>query len=73
MRKNQIYSRRIAEIRRSNHWTQKELAEELRVAQNTVSAWEQGKNEPNITTLCRIAKIFDVSIDYICGYEKNRR
>ena len=43
--------------------TQEELAEELSVTRQAVSNWENGKTEPDIETLTKIAQIFDISID----------
>ena len=43
--------------------TQEELAEKLSVTRQAVSNWENGKTEPDIETLTKIAQIFDISID----------
>ncbi len=43
--------------------TQEELAEKLSVTRQAVSNWENGKTEPDIETLTKIAQIFDLSID----------
>ncbi len=43
--------------------TQEELAEKLSVTRQAVSNWENGKTEPDIETLTKIAQIFNISID----------
>ena len=43
--------------------TQEQLAEKLNVTRQAVSNWENGKTEPDIETLTKIAQIFDISID----------
>ena len=43
--------------------TQEELAEKINVTRQAVSNWENGKTEPDIETLTKIAQIFDISID----------
>lgn len=43
--------------------TQEELAEKLSVTRQAISNWENGKTEPDIETLTKIAQIFDISID----------
>lgn len=48
---------------------QKELGQELGVAQTTVSAWETGKTEPDSAAMGKMAKLFQVSIGYLMGYE----
>lgn len=60
---------RIAEFRRNNDMNQRELGQQLGVAQTTVSAWEIGRNEPDSESLNRMAKMFHTTIGYLMGYE----
>ena len=53
----------LKNIRKKNNLTQDELAEKLSVTRQAVSNWENGKTEPDIETLTKIAQIFDISID----------
>ncbi len=53
----------LKNIRKKNDLTQDELAEKLSVTRQAVSNWENGKTEPDIETLTKIAQIFDISID----------
>ena len=55
----------IAELRKAKGWTQIELAEKLNVSDKAVSKWEGEGGFPEITQLPVLAKIFDVSIDYL--------
>lgn len=61
---------RIAKERRELGMNQKELGEQLGVAQTTVSAWETGKTEPDSAALGKMAQLFHASIGYILGYEE---
>lgn len=47
--------------------SQQSLADALGVAQSTVGGWESGKREPDFETLCRIASLLSVSIDWLIG------
>ena len=58
---------RIAELRKEKHLTQTSLAMKLNVTQNMISFYESEKNEPSISTLIEMSKIFGVSVDYIIG------
>lgn len=60
---------RIAPLRHERGINQKELGQELGVAQTTVSAWETGKTEPDSAALNKMAQLFHVSIGYLMGYE----
>ena len=52
--------------------TQKQLADQLRVKQNTVSDWINQGNSPKIEHLCRISDIFGVSVDWLLTGEEHR-
>lgn len=58
---------RIRQLRSENHISQKTLAKELYVSQQTVAKWEAETSTPNPETLSKIADYFDVSVDYLLG------
>ena len=60
----------IAELRKAKGWTQIELAKKLNVSDKAVSKWESEGGFPEITQLPVLAKIFDVSIDYLMTGKK---
>ena len=62
-----VFAEQLKTLRKINGLTQKELAEKLKIKQNSYSDWENGKSEPNIEMLVRIADYFDVSLDYLLG------
>lgn len=59
--------KRIAELRHEKHITQTALAMKLNITQNMISFYESGKYQPSIDTLIELAKVFDVSVDYLIG------
>lgn len=58
---------RLAEVRKDNGWTQAELAERLAVSKYTISSYETEKTEPDDETKIKIARLFNISIDYFVG------
>ena len=58
---------KIAELRKENGLSQRQLAKEIATSQANLSRWEQGLNEPSIIECWKIANFFDVSIDFLCG------
>ena len=58
---------KIAELRKSQNLSQRQLAKEIDTSQANLSRWEQGLNEPSIMECWKIADYFDVSIDIVCG------
>ena len=47
--------------------TQKDLAEAMRVSQQTVGAWETERAIPGADTLSDLADYFNVTTDYLLG------
>lgn len=58
----------LKRLRKSNNYTQSELAHMLNISKSTVCMYELGERSPDHETMKRIAKIFNVSMDYL--YEK---
>jgi transcriptional regulator with XRE-family HTH domain len=54
---------RLATLRKQNRLTQQKLGEQLNVSAQAVSKWENDQAEPDVATICRLAKIYHVSID----------
>ena len=51
--------------------TQEQLAEKLQGKKSLVSNYENGHSTPNIETLCKLAEIFDITLDELVKYEKD--
>ena len=56
---------RIAALRRQAGMSQLELARRLCVSPSAVGMYEQGRREPASDRIVAIARIFDVSTDYL--------
>ena len=69
---------RIKSLRNENGMMQKELAKILKerygfdTPTTTLSRWENGKQEPEVSKLKAIAEIFGVTIDYVAGISDDR-
>ena len=63
----------IAEMRKEQGLTQRELAEKLNVSDKVVSKWETGKSLPDVETMPKISKVLGISISelYECVEEAN--
>ena len=57
----------IKELRKNKRMTQKDLAEAMRVSQQTVGAWETERAIPGADTLSDLADYFNVTTDYLLG------
>ena len=58
--------------RKTNRMTQKELASVLGTNNTNISNWEKGISKPDIETLIRISKYFEVSLDELLFKEKRQ-
>ena len=58
---------RLKELRESKGLTQKEVAEIIGYSEISYTRYENGKREPDISTLCKLAEYFKVTIDYLNG------
>ncbi len=60
------FAETLKSLRKSRHWNQSDLADEIGVTQATVSRWEKG-SEPEQDNLIKLASIFGRSIDDLLG------
>lgn len=63
--KQETFGARLAECRRGKNFTQEELANRLGVTPQALSKWEKGLSSPDITRVCTICELLDVSADYL--------
>lgn len=66
------FSLKIKELRESLKLTQSEFADNLGVTQAALSAYEKGTRNPTFETIMLVSKIFDVSIDWLCGLSNKK-
>lgn len=68
--KNNVFGKRLKEIRTERGLSQQTLGEVLGFCNQTISFWESGSREPDLDTLLKIAHYFEVSLDELL--EENR-
>lgn len=59
-------------LRLKENMTQAQLAQKLGLTKSVISAYETGLRLPSYDILIHIAKIFNVSTDYLLGLENKR-
>ena len=57
----------LKELRKNRKMTQADLSKALSISPSSVGMWEQGRREPDLDNLNRIADLFNVSTDYLLG------
>jgi len=61
---------RLKELREEKGISQTQLAKELGILQSTISHYEKGLVEPNIQTIKKLCKYFEVTAGYLLGIEE---
>lgn len=60
----------IAQLRKENHLTQKELAEKINVTDKAVSRWETCKGFPEVSLLIPLSNVLDISVNELLTGER---
>ena len=66
-----ILTERLSYLMKIEKLSQSELARKIDISQSAVCNWLNGKKEPSIESLWRLADYFDVTVDYLIGREKD--
>ena len=67
--------KRLKTLREERGWTRRDVEEALReageepISPSTLKKWESGKAEPRATSVANLAKVYDVSLDFIFELE----
>ncbi len=57
-----IISKYLQFLRKSNNYTQDDLAKEIGISRQAVSKWENGTTIPNLEVLLKISKLYDMML-----------
>ena len=66
-----MFAKRLIDLREQKNLLQKDLASIFNIDQAAVSNWENGKRIPDSEMLIKLAKFFDVSVDYLLGFDNS--
>jgi transcriptional regulator with XRE-family HTH domain len=61
---------KIIQLRKQNNLSQSDLAKKIGASRTIVGNYERNSNMPSIEILLKIAKVFNVSVDYLIGEGK---
>jgi transcriptional regulator with XRE-family HTH domain len=56
-------------LRKQKGWTQDQFAQELQIKRSLVGAYEEGRAEPRLELLQRMAELFGLSVDKLIGQD----
>lgn len=58
---------KITELRKKKGWSQSDLAKAIEASRDIIGKYERNENSPSIEMALKIAKAFDVPVDYLLG------
>ena len=67
------YRDRIRALREDNDYTQNQVANILNICQRTYADYELGKTRIPIDSLIKLAKYYDVDMNYISGTSNDKK
>ena len=67
------YYQRLRDLREDNDLTQNQLVEKLNMHKTTYTNYEQGKRDLPLEIAIKIAKFYNVSLDYLAGLTNEYR
>ena len=65
------FPERLADLRKSNSVTQKQLAAETGISEIGIRSYEGRRRQPTADKLISLADFFNVSLDYLVGRSDN--
>jgi len=57
----------IIQLRKAKNWSQEDLAKQINASRIMIGNYERGGNTPSVEVIIKLARVFDVSIDYLLG------
>jgi len=67
-----ILAERLYLLRKERKMTQEEVSRELGISLNSYRRYETNEREPTAPLLVKMARFFDVSLDYLVGLTDER-
>ncbi|AAY52819.1 gp33 [Listeria phage A500] len=66
-----MFGNRLKQLRKNTNKTQEDISKILGISRGAYSHIENGRNEPDMETIVKLANIFEVSTDYLLGKSNN--
>jgi transcriptional regulator with XRE-family HTH domain len=67
------FAQRLKEIREEKNLSQEQLGKEIDRSRTSISGYETYDRLPDVDTLIKLVKYFDISLDWLMGFSNVRR
>ena len=68
-----VFRERLTDLCNESPLNDTEIAKDIGVSKQTVSAWKSGERSPKQPTIEKIARVFDVNVDWLLGWDVPKR
>ena len=68
-----LLTKQLRHLRGYNAVTQREIADALCIDRSTYAYYELGETQPSLLMLARLAKLYDVTTDYLLGIQPEEK
>lgn len=58
---------RIVQLRKAKNWSQDDVAQHIEASRVMIGKYERGENMPSVEVIVKLARAFEVSVDYLLG------
>ena len=66
-----LFGDKLKELRKRDNISQEKLGEYLGETSTAIYSWENNRTQPPIETITKLAEYFDVTTDYLLGFNQN--
>ena len=60
----------LKRLRKVHQYTQEKVAEKINVSRQSIAKWEQGETTPDIDSLTKLAKLYNVSLYHLVNHSE---
>ncbi|MBR1529746.1 MAG: helix-turn-helix transcriptional regulator [Oscillospiraceae bacterium] len=61
------FAQKLAQARKEAGYTQRQIADIIKISKSTIASYETGRTQPDIETLGKLADFYAVSLDWLVG------
>ena len=67
------FPQKLKELRKKKGYTQEKMSNLLEIGQSAYAKWENGRTQPNIEQLVKIAQILETTTDELLGIKEDKQ
>lgn len=65
-----MISMNLKRLRKIHQYTQENVAEKINVSRQSIAKWENGESTPDIDSLVKLSKLYNVSLDNLVNHSE---